>query len=373
MTPPSNGTSRDRVGTSSWRDTRAATEPASAHLERPDHESSGRDAEPPSSKGRRGAQKRRRAGAGWLLNLVMFVATVGSVFLAGVPAANSDAWAKGDAWSLVVASASYAVPLLAILIFHEFGHYIAARLHGVPASLPYFLPLPVISLFGTLGAVILMPRRIRSAKALLDIGAAGPLAGMALAVPLMVYGLSLSEVGPQPLGPYLQEGQSLLYMALKYAVHGRIPPGYDVLLHPTAFAAWAGFLITFFNLLPYSQLDGGHVAYALLGERHHRIARWILYVPPLLVAYNLATHLGPYLAAKEGRTVGSMSFEEWLGIGSATQWMVLWGVLFALRRMSGPEHPPVNDASLGPGRRWVGIVTLVFFVLLFMPSPMVFH
>src|SRR5690606_5249999 len=133
----------------------------------------------------------------------------------------------------------FAVPFLLILIFHEFGHWIAAQLHRVPASLPYFLPVPVVW-FGTMGAIITMPERIRSRSALLDIGAAGPLAGMMVAIPTMIIGLRMSEVAPLGNDPYIQEGQSLLYVAVKWLVLGPIPAGWDVHLHPTAFAAWGG-------------------------------------------------------------------------------------------------------------------------------------
>src|SRR5687768_9347812 len=121
----------------------------------------------------------------------------------------------------------FAVPLLSILLAHEFGHYIAARIHRVEASLPYFIPLPFISLLGTAGAVITMRGAIRSRAALLDIGAAGPLAGMLVALPVLALGLSLSEVTVVPPTGHVLEGQCLLYSALKYAVLGPIPDGHD--------------------------------------------------------------------------------------------------------------------------------------------------
>ncbi|HMJ15028.1 MAG TPA: site-2 protease family protein [Polyangiaceae bacterium] len=306
----------------------------------------------------------------WRKNAILFGLTVVSVFYVGhmwIPdaAPGVAGWVSG--WT-------FAVPLLVILLFHEFGHYIAARLHRVPASLPYFLPLPILSPFGTLGAVILMPNRIRSRKALLDIGAAGPLAGLLVAIPILLYGLSLSELGPRnPPGMYTtQEGQSLLYMALKYAVFGFYPAQLDVHLHPTAYAGWAGFFVTFLNLLPFGQLDGGHVAYALLGERQNRFARWVFFAPLVLFAYNFAIFAWPVL--RRGLEIGFGNIEgvAWMPVTSSlSSWMVLFLLLSFMRRGAGLEHPPVDDHDLSAVRKAIAIFTLALFVLLFMPSPMV--
>jgi membrane-associated protease RseP (regulator of RpoE activity) len=258
------------------------------------------------------------------------------------------------------------------LLVHESGHYIAARVHRVPASLPYFLPLPVLNPFGTLGAVIVMPERIRSRKALLDIGAAGPLAGLAVAIPLMLYGLSLSPVQPSSTEHYVQEGQCLLYSALKYAVHGPIPDGHDVFLHPVAFAAWAGLFVTFVNLFPIGQLDGGHVAYALFGERYNRVARWVVYAPAVLLAYNGWVFAGPILYSS--LQLGSMApfASGWHTILSALfLWLLAQALLLVLRRKRWLDHPPVDDRTLSPGRKVVGLLSLAGFVALFMPSPWV--
>jgi membrane-associated protease RseP (regulator of RpoE activity) len=302
----------------------------------------------------------------WRKNLVLFLLTVASVFYVGrmwsvEPGAEST-WVGG--WQ-------FAVPLLAILLFHEFGHYFAARLHRVPASLPYFLPLPLLSPFGTMGAIILMPRRIRSRKALLDIGAAGPLAGMLIAIPIMLYGLSLSSVGPRG-DAVVQEGQSLLYAALKYAVFGAMPPDHDVYLHPTALAAWAGFLVTFLNLLPFGQLDGGHVAYALFGERQSKLARFVYWTPLLLIAYNFVVYALPVLREVQARGFASIEGDAWLPVTSSLSvWVVLFVLLNVLKRMTGFEHPPVDDHHLSGGRKAVAVLTLALFALLFMPAPWV--
>jgi membrane-associated protease RseP (regulator of RpoE activity) len=267
----------------------------------------------------------------------------------------------------------FAIPLLSILVTHEAGHYLAARWHGEHASLPYFLPLPFLSPFGTLGAVIVAPERLRSRRALLDIGAAGPLAGMAICVPLLVYGLMRSRVQALPAGPYWQEGQCLLYWALKRAVFGPIPAGHDVTIDPVAAGAWSGLFVTFLNLFPVGQLDGGHVAYALLGQRHRTVARSAALLLPGLVLYNLYVFGGPMLRATWHH--GPQPGGGWATLWSAASlWVVLLLLVGWMRRRSGLDHPPVDDETpLGWGRGAVAVLTLGLFVALFMPSPLVTH
>lgn len=302
-------------------------------------------------------------------NLGLFVLTVASVFFVGRMYTATERMTEVQAW---LSAWTFAVPFLGILLCHEFGHYIAARLHGVPASLPYFIPLPIFSPFGTLGAVILMPERIRSRRALLDIGAAGPLAGMVVAIPVMIVGLHYSPIIETGGSNYQQEGQSLLYWALKRLVVGPIPAGHDISTHPTALAAWAGFFITYLNLLPFAQLDGGHVAFALFGERQNRVARWLFWFPVVVALYN-ALHFGvPALREALAVGVGHTREGHWRAPVSATL-NSLGPILLLLlvRRAGGLGHPPVDDHEL-EGARWaIGLVTLALFVLLFMPSPWV--
>jgi membrane-associated protease RseP (regulator of RpoE activity) len=300
------------------------------------------------------------------VNVLLFLATVVSVFMTGAgyaaePKAPLGTWA--DLLRMVLGGWTFAVPLLAILLFHEFGHYIAARIHRVDASLPYFLPLPFLSPFGTMGAVIAMRGRIRSRNALLDIGASGPLAGLMVAIPVLAIGLSLSPVGVNGGAHYVQEGQSLLYLALKRAVLGPIPEGQDVQLHPTALAGWAGLLVTMLNLLPWGQLDGGHVAYALLGPGHERVARWFRAALLPLFLYNAARFMLPVLQDHSGLGWG-------FAFSNSVFWLMWYVVLGVIARASGGSaHPPTEPGELSPARRVVAVVTLVFFVLLFMPTP----
>ena len=301
--------------------------------------------EPPSEPGRPTA--RQLAIAGGLL-----LATCASTTFVGV---------LESGWSLT-AGLAYSVPLMAILISHELGHYVAARLHRVPASLPYFVPLPLPPL-GTMGAVILMRGRIRSRNALLDIGASGPLAGLAVAIPVLIYGIATSPVQPLPIGTgYNAEGHSILYVLLLHALKGPIPEGHDIMLQPTAFAGWVGLLVTMINLIPARQLDGGHVAYALIGERFHALSRALRRaLLPLGLGVGLYYGLPALLSGKRGGAL----FEAF---APGTQWLLWWGLLKLIGGAGGREHPPTDAGTLSPARRVVAVATLLCFVLLFMPA-----
>lgn len=291
------------------------------------------------------------------LNFVLFALTLLSM---QVTAMNFYGEVPGYSW---VGFAAYqAVPLLVILLVHELGHYVAARLHRVPASPPYFIPLPFLGLFGTLGAVITMDDRIRSRKALLDIGAAGPIAGMIIALPVLAWGLSMSEVTPRA-EHYMQEGQSILYLLMKRLVLGPIPDSHDVTLHPMAMAGWGGLLLTMINLLPWGQLDGGHIAFALFGEKQNRFAFWIRRALLIVFLYNVAIFLVPKLLGH--------SQQRWVdAAGSCLFWLLWYGITGLMERFAGPDHPPFEPAPLDLGRRLVAVGCLVLFVLLFLPTPL---
>lgn len=234
----------------------------------------------------------------------------------------------------------FAATLLTILLAHEFGHYLTARRLGSPTSLPYFIPLP-ISIFGTLGAVITAGAPIRNRRHLLAIGAAGPLAGLVLAIPLLWIGLGMSQVQPLPAGPYSLEGNSLLYAAMKVLMFGRFLPsgGEDVFIHQVAFAGWAGLLVTGLNLLPVGQLDGGHIAYALLGRQRARVLGWIVMV-----------------------ILAGLSF-VWTG------WLVVLGLLLLVGRV---QDMPLDDITELTGRqKLLAFVMGVILVLVFVPAPLV--
>lgn len=297
----------------------------------------------------------------WLTPTLLFALTFLSTLWAGSLMAPLD---EGAAWNLLN-GLSYAVPVMTILLAHELGHFFAAKLHGVQASPPFFIPLPLPPI-GTFGAIIQMRGRIRSRNALLDIGAAGPLAGMVIALPVLLYGLSRSEVGPPPGSGgeatfYYLEGHSLLYEAALRLMHD-IPEGHDILLHPIAWAGWVGLLVTMINLIPFGQLDGGHIAYALLGTRQDRNSRRMLWLLPLLGAgVGLYYALPAWLA-------GADRVEIVENLQAGMPWLIWTALLLLLSRMAGIAHPPTDPGELSPKRRWVAIGTLVLFALIFMPA-----
>ena len=301
----------------------------------------------------------------WRKNLVLFVLTALSVLVTGAFYETKDLHPVRDPWGFVHALPSgwkFAVPLLSILLVHELGHFFAARYHRVPASLPFFIPLPLLSPFGTMGAVIGMRGRIRSRDALLDIGAAGPLAGLVVALPVLAYGLMTSEVRvPDPEG--MQEGQSLLYLLLKRVILGPIPVDRDVMLNSVAFAGWSGLFVTALNLLPVGQLDGGHVAYALFDRKQNRYARWLHRGLLLAFAYNLVRFMGPVVRTRRWEDA-SQAFQNSLF------WLFWFVLLHGLGRLGGADHPPTDGGELSPGRKVIAVITLVLFLLLFMPTPM---
>jgi membrane-associated protease RseP (regulator of RpoE activity) len=287
---------------------------------------------------------------------ILFVLTLASTLYAGAQqhgfADPRDLWRGYD----------FALPLLAILICHEMGHYLAARYHGVDVSPPFFIPLPLpFTLIGTMGAVIQMRAPIRQRNALLDIGAAGPLAGLTVAIPVLVYGLSVSEVQPIVAGA-TSEGHSLFYGALIWLVKGTLPEGHDVFLSAPAFAGWVGLLVTMMNLVPAGQLDGGHVAYALLGPKQDDYSRYVrrgLFAVGFLISAGKGLHA--WLHGANADTIE-------LALFGGANWM-LWGVILTgMARMTGDQHPPTEPSILSPRRKLIACVTLAWFVLLFMPT-----
>ncbi len=300
----------------------------------------------------------RRRNTQWGLPLLLMALTFASTFYVGAgmvlgrPPTSLEELGAGWVFS---------VPLMAILLAHEFGHFFAGLAHRVDVSPPYFIPVPFF-LLGTMGAVIQIRERIRSRNALLDIGAAGPLAGMVVAIPVTIYGLDSSPVQALPDGPYILEGRSLLYLGMLTWLKGPIPEGYDIMLSPTALAGWAGLLVTLINILPFGQLDGGHIAYALVGPRQNRFSRYVLRLLPLLaLVVSAAYGISSYLAGVRGdRLVADAS--------AGMHWLVWAFVLWLLTRATGPGHPPTEDSELSPGRRVVGWLTLSLFIVLFMPS-----
>jgi membrane-associated protease RseP (regulator of RpoE activity) len=259
----------------------------------------------------------------------------------------------------------FAGTLMGILLTHEAGHYVLGRRHQVEVSLPYFIPLPPQISLGTLGAVIRMNRPISNRNQLFDVGASGPIAGLVVAIPLLVIGLQLSNVGPETPDSMI-EGNSILYALLKYAVFGRWLPGdgLDVQLHPMAFAAWVGLLVTMINLLPIGQLDGGHVARAVLGDRHEHFSRRLHLLLPLIgIAMGTVMFVVALGAGKS--TLGALSYASY----GLLPWSI-WAALLAwMRRQAGEYHPPVGDVPIDRTRRRMAIAVFILFLLIATPVP----
>ena len=241
---------------------------------------------------------------------------------------------------LLIQGLWFSLTLLAILTAHEFGHYLACRYYRINASLPYFLPMP-IGPVGTLGAVIRIRQPITAKPALFDIGVAGPFAGILVALPALLVGLAMSNVVPLPpvfSGDEL--GEPLLFRIAERLVWGDIPEHLALNLHPMAFAAWLGLLVTALNLLPIGQLDGGHISYAVFGRRSFYV------------------------------TIGSIG----IGVGLCfySYWWIAWtGLLVLMLTFFGWRHPPTWDdhVPLDRARMWLAFAALVVFVLCFTPAP----
>ncbi|HQX75581.1 MAG TPA: site-2 protease family protein [Thermoflexales bacterium] len=267
--------------------------------------------------------------------LILFLVTVASV----VFSPSGFGSPEGTFISHLLDGLMFAGSLLGILVVHEFGHYLVAKYRGAPVSLPYFLPLPILGGVGTLGAVIVQREPFENRRHLLEIGIAGPLAGFIVAVPLMFVGYLLSHVGLVPDGA-MTFGDSLLTRLFSIITFGQAYPanGMDIYLHPIGFGAWFGLFITGINLLPVGQLDGGHVAYAILGEN----AKYLGYA---VIAVMLI-----------------------LAITVSQGWL-LW---VALLLLFGRSHPPLLNqaAKLEPLHYALAIAGLLVFILTFVPMPM---
>lgn len=274
------------------------------------------------------------------IHAVLFFLTIISTLIAGSIMQGGDPFSNPID---ITRGIPFSITLMLILGCHEFGHYYYALKHNVDATLPYFLPAPpYIFIIGTFGAFIKIKSPIYKKDALLQIGAAGPIAGFIIAVPALVIGLLLSdviEINNQYNGIIL--GDSLLMKIFTYIIFPDLGNGYDILLHPIAFAGWIGLLVTMLNLLPVGQLDGGHIAYAMLGNKQGLVG-WI--------------------------TLGALFLLSFLSLN----WLV-WGLLiFFLMRSA--KHPPIHDilTPLSNKNKNIGYLCLLIFILCFIPTPFQF-
>lgn len=276
------------------------------------------------------------------VNVVLFVLTLISVLWAGmvfyVGSPTFDALRRDPGWWWL-SGVPFGLTLLATLTFHEFGHYFAARYYGVPVSLPYFIPVPPPFIFGTLGAVIRMRGPATNKNSLFDIAAAGPLAGLVIAVPALVLGVLWSTVAPAT-SPFTNFGDSILTHGLVMLWFGALPDGMRLYTHPVFDAAWAGLFVTALNLTPIGQLDGGRIVYAVFGRAH--------------------------------RFIGITAFTGLLALG-ATTWSLNWIVwaLFVLAFVGFGHSPPLDDMTpLTRGRRLIGIACMLLLIVILPPVPL---
>jgi membrane-associated protease RseP (regulator of RpoE activity) len=291
----------------------------------------------------------------WGVHAALFIAVLISMtFSGGVLAAalpeDMTAWTRAALLHALMRGLSFSLPLLAILLCHELGHYLTARRYQLSVSPPFFIPGPPAPYgIGTFGAFIRLRTIVNDRRQLLDVGAAGPLAGFIVAVPLLWIGLAhshpVAEPGVSGMVVYFtsetwQLGDSIVTLLVRhlsgYASGGG---GGAVALNPVAVAGWFGIFVTTLNLLPMAQLDGGHILYAAFPGWHRRVAR-LFWIVTLALAWISLT---------------------WL----------FWGVLVLLLSRGRLDHPPVLDAyrPLPPSRRWLVWVSLVLFVLTFIPAP----
>ncbi len=275
----------------------------------------------------------QRRGKLWI-HVVLFVATLVTTTLAGALQNGVDPLSDPRS---IASGLPFALTLMTILLVHELGHYFVSRHHGVQATLPYFIPAP--SFIGTFGAFIRIKSPPPDRRSLFDVAAAGPLAGLVLAVPAVIVGLRLSTIATdERASGGIALGSSLLLSFLSRITLGLLPDEANIVMHPIGFAGWIGLLVTAMNLLPVGQLDGGHVSYALFGQRHVWVSSLTLVV------------------------ILSLGFMRWWD-----GWLI-WGVLLLLL---GIRHPPPldPDVPLDPKRKFVGWLMIVILAVTFIPAP----
>ncbi|MEE8335932.1 MAG: site-2 protease family protein [Candidatus Neomarinimicrobiota bacterium] len=271
------------------------------------------------------------------LHLSLFLATIFTTLFAGTIMAGGQPLVNP---ADIIMGIPFSLTLMLILGTHEFGHYYYAQKHNVEATLPYFIPAPpFIFLIGTFGAFIKIKSPIYRKDALLQIGAAGPIAGFLVAIPALFLGLSLSTVVEQSnTVDAMLLGDSLIMKTMTMLLFPHLGASQDIMLHPIAFAGWIGLLVTMLNLLPIGQLDGGHIAFAMLGNKQHYLGRITLFALIPLSYFSL-------------------------------NWLV-WGILI-LVLMRTAKHPPIQDiqAPLSKKNKFVGFACLIIFILSFIPAP----
>lgn len=271
------------------------------------------------------------------IHWVLFISTIFTTLLAGAMMEGASVFNNPLD---ILKGFPFSMTLMLILGTHEFGHYYYAQKHKVDATLPYFLPAPpFLFLIGTFGAFIKIKSPIYKKDALLQIGAAGPIAGFIIAVPALLIGLKLSNVVEKvDINNAIMLGDSLLMKFLTWMTYPNLLETQDIMLHPMAFAGWIGLLVTMLNLLPIGQLDGGHIAYAMLGKKQN--------------------------------IFGKLAFSALIPLSFISLNWLFWGLLiFFLMRSA--KHPPIHDINipLSKFNKRIGYICLIIFILCFIPAP----
>jgi membrane-associated protease RseP (regulator of RpoE activity) len=282
----------------------------------------------------------------WWLHILLFVLTffsttvIGALFWGSLPPDFAQL-SFGEIFTdprFYLAGLKFSVPLLTILMCHELGHYLAARSHGLTATPPFFIPFPFpFGGIGTLGAVIRIKDPIATKRQLLDVGAAGPIAGFAALLPFLAYGVAASEVGEfVEGGGTIHFAEPLIWEFFEAIFYPGLSDDLVLWVHPTGVAAWFGIFVTLLNLLPLAQLDGGHITYALFGK-WQRKAAWPM--------------------------VGVLA-----GLGLIWPGWWVWVVIVLIMK---PVHPRIWDeeVALDPRRRVIGWITILIFILCFAVEP----
>jgi membrane-associated protease RseP (regulator of RpoE activity) len=292
------------------------------------------------------------------IHVILFLTTLVTTFISGFFQGGS-----------ISSGISFSAALIFILGTHEMGHFLYGRKYGVNITPPYFIPAPpLVSPIGTFGAFIKIKSPISTKRALFDIGIAGPIAGIIAAIPVIIVGIKLSSVvesGSNSLDKGLTLGSPLIFSLISDSIIGKIPDGYDLLLHPVAFAGWIGLFVTALNLIPAGQLDGGHIMYSIFSKKWHQ--RTSIMIILVLLLFGLGTqpiiqHIQSYL---EGTALYSykdiLNFEGWAG------WL-MWAVLLTFM---GTRHPPTmyDDIQLDGKRKLLSLVALFIFIGCFTPMP----
>ena len=319
------------------------------------------------------AKEKRKRIKSYLIHIGLFIVTFITTTIAGVE------WTTGKLppyeFYMLAEGLPYSITILLIITFHEFGHYFAARFHKIRSTLPFYIPFPPIPYFinfGTMGAVIKTKSPIYSRKAMFDVGIAGPLSGFIICLAILIYGFThvpsieyLLKIHPDYFsadygkdGMHLVFGDSLLFVFFKYIFvnpHSFFPPMSEIYHYPYLVAGWFGLLITSMNMIPVGQLDGGHIAFAMFGDKKHYNISAISAIALLIIGF-----------------AGLIDSLLELNIGLGWSGWLFWAfILYFIIKL---KHPPVaDDSPLDKKRILLGYLSFFIFIISFAPAPIMLY